>query len=110
MPATLARLALSGLLLLAIASSACAQEPYAGIGDLAVAKPEDRVDAPSVPPPVEAVVLFDGSGLEGWLNTDGVRPAPWKLVEGRAMQVGGGGIMTRRTFNGHFKLHVEFRV
>jgi hypothetical protein len=59
-------------------------------------------------PPPGAVVLFDGTTLDGWQSRDGKSPAKWKLVEGRAMQAGGGDIMTRETFK-DMKLHIEFR-
>jgi hypothetical protein len=100
-----------GLLVFGLAVTAMAQDPYDDLGDLKIARPEDKVDAPTVPPPAGALVLFDGSGLDAWVKTDGRGPAAWTLVGGRAMQVAkGGGIMTRRRFDGHFKLHVEFRV
>jgi hypothetical protein len=83
---------------------------YGDISDFAVARPEDKVDAPSTPPPAGAIILFDGTSLslEEWTALDG-GPAPWKRVEGLAMQVGGGGIKTRRTFAKPVHLHVEFR-
>lgn len=84
--------------------------PYGDISALQLAKPEDKVDAATVPPPPGAIVLFDGTNLDAWVSTDGKSPAPWKLVEGRAMQVQKGSVMTRRKFDGHFKLHLEFRV
>ena len=84
--------------------------PYGDISTLKVARPGDKVDAPSTTPPAGAVVLFDGSNLDQWEGADGKTPARWKLVDGRAMQVAGGGIKTKRAFDGHFKLHVEFRV
>jgi hypothetical protein len=87
---------------------------YGPIDDLTLASPEDKVDAKPVPAPEGAVVLFDGSkaSLEGWATADGKSPAAWALADGGAMEVrgGGGGIKTRRTFDGHFLLHVEFRV
>src|SRR5205085_8120892 len=55
-------------------------------------------------------VLFDGKGLDAWAGTDRKSPAPWTLVDGLAMQVQGGGIVTKKAFDGHFRLHVEFRV
>jgi hypothetical protein len=68
------------------------------------------VDAPSVPPPSGAIVLFDGTDLSKWASADGKSPARWTLVGDGAMQVNGGGIVTKQPFDGHFKLHVEFRV
>lgn len=98
-----------GLLVL-IHPSASAQEPYGSIADLKLAKPEDAKDQPSVPPPAGAVVLFDGKSLDGWTKKDRKSPAPFKLVDGGAMQVAGGDIFSKQPFGGNFKLHVEFRV
>jgi hypothetical protein len=97
-----------GLIVLALGGTARAQ--YGDIGDLKLARPEDKIDVPSVSPPSGAIVLFDGADLDQWVKTDGKSPAPWTLVEGGAVQVGGGGIMTKKTFDGHLTLHVEFRV
>jgi hypothetical protein len=83
---------------------------YGDISGLKLAKPEDKVDVKSVPPPKGAVVLFDGKNLDAWVKTDGKTVPTWKLVEGGAVQVQGGHIMTRQKFEGHFRLHVEFRV
>ena len=84
--------------------------PYGDISDLKVAKPEDKVDAPSTPAPPGAIVLFDGKSLDQWVGNDGKSPARWKLVDGGAMEVANGGIKTKETFAGPVKLHVEFRV
>jgi hypothetical protein len=87
-----------------------ADEPYGDLGDLKILKPEDKQDVKSVPPPKDAIVLFDGKSLDGWLKTNGKDKAAWKLVDGGIMQSGGGNIITEKKFDGHFKLHVEFRV
>jgi len=93
---------------------AAAQQPapYGALDGLAIARPEDRQDVPVVPPPSGALVLFDGRDLDQWVKTDGKTAPGWELVGGDAMQVApkAGGIMTRGKFDGHFKLHVEFRV
>lgn len=59
-------------------------------------------------PPSDAVVLFDGSGLDEWTDDNG-DPARWE-VAGGAMTVvaGAGGIRTKRAF-GDVQLHVEWR-
>jgi hypothetical protein len=102
LPLSLAALALA-------AAPALAQ--YGDIGDLELRKPEDKQDVQSTPPPKGAIVLFDGKNLDQWVSrNDPKKPAPWKLVEGAAVQAGGGDIMTKQTFDGTFKLHVEFRV
>src|SRR5262249_34885524 len=83
---------------------------YGDISDLKILKPEDKVDVKSTPPPAGAVVLFDGKGLDKWLKKDGKSAPAWKMVEGGAVQVQGGDIITRDKFDGNFQLHVEFRV
>jgi Domain of Unknown Function (DUF1080) len=87
-----------------------AQAQYGDISDLKIANPEDKVDVKAEPPPSGAIVLFDGKSLDGWAKPNGKDSAPWKLVDGDAMQSGGGNIVTRQKFDGAFKLHVEFRV
>ena len=84
--------------------------PYGDISALEAAKPEDKVDTPAAPLPDNAIILFNGKNLDRWVKTNGRDPASWTLVEGGAMQVKGGDIMTKEKFDGHFKLHVEFRV
>jgi hypothetical protein len=84
---------------------------YGSIADVKLAKPEDGKDQPSTPAPKDAILLFDGKNLDGWTRTDGKSAPAWKLVEGGAVQVmGGGNIITKDKFAGTFKLHVEFRV
>ena len=93
-----------------LAPALAAQEPYGDISDVKLAKPEDKEDVKSVPPPSGALVLLDGSNLDSWVKTDGKTAAHWKLV-GAVMQVEkGGNLITKQKFEGSFKLHVEFRV
>ena len=58
-------------------------------------------------PPSDAVVLFDGTDLAAWEGRDG--DAPWRLVDGDAMEVAPrtGNIRTRKSF-GSCQLHVEW--
>ncbi len=99
-----------GLLAMGLAIGAPAWGQYGDIGELKVARPEDKVDVESLTPPSGAIVLFDGKDLSRWVKANGQGPATWAPVDGRAMQVKGGDIRTAETFDGHFKLHVEFRV
>ena len=99
-----------GALLLALVGVAAAQDLPGDISGVTLAKPEDKVGAPTVPPPSGALVLFDGTDLDRWTRIDGKGPAPWTLLPAGAIQVKGGSIRTRDEFAGHFKLHVEFRV
>lgn len=93
-----------------LSSVASGQEPYGSIADLKLAKTEDGKDVPRLQPPSGAIVLFDGKSLEGWSRRGGNQAATWRLVDGGAMQVAGGDIVTKEKFGGTFKLHVEFRV
>lgn len=96
--------------ILATASLTLAQ--YGDISDVKLLKPEDKVDQPSQKPPKDAIVLFDGKSLDGWVKARKDEPAAWKLLKDiGAMEVSGGGdIKTKDTFPGPFHLHVEFRV
>ncbi len=60
-----------------------------------------------VPPPSDAVVLFDGAGVDAWRNADG-EAAGW-VVRGGAMEAvpGSGFVFTRQEF-GDVQLHVEW--
>ncbi|HEX8201254.1 MAG TPA: DUF1080 domain-containing protein, partial [Isosphaeraceae bacterium] len=99
----------AGLIVLALGGAARAQ--YGAIDDLKVARPEDKVDVEPTPPPPGAIVLFDGDDLTEWVKADGRTPADWRLLaKDGAIEVKGGGIMTRKQFGGHVRLHVEFRV
>jgi hypothetical protein len=95
-----------------LALTAAGQNPYGDIGGLKLLKPEDKEDVKSVPPPAGAVVLFDGKSLDGWKRRDSKDPAGWKVLDGGilAVQPGKGDIVTDKTFDGAFTLHVEFRV
>jgi hypothetical protein len=44
------------------------------------------------------------------VKTNGKDKPTWKLLDKGVMEVKGGNIMTRQKYDGHFKLHVEFRV
>ena len=68
---------------------------------------QDDRDEPVVPPPKDAVTLFDGGRIAGWLSRKG-GPAAWALKNGFMEVVPqSGDIYTERTF-GDFQLHVEF--
>ncbi len=60
-----------------------------------------------VPPPSDAVVLFDGGSLAAWRNLDGI-PTGW-VVRSEAMEAvpGAGYVYTRQEF-GDVQLHVEW--
>lgn len=59
--------------------------------------------------PAGAVVILDGKNLDAWQPRDpNAGSVKWKLVDGGAMEVNGGDIMTKEQFGDH-KLHLEFR-
>jgi hypothetical protein len=59
-------------------------------------------------PPKDAIVLFDGKSLDGWVGADG-QPAPWKVENGYMEVVPGKhDIRTTKEFGPDFKLHAEF--
>lgn len=58
-------------------------------------------------PPSDAVMLFDGSNLDGWANKDG-GPAQWKVEDGYMEVVAGTGDIHTRTEFGDCQLHLEW--
>ncbi len=69
----------------------------------AVVTPGDANTAPS-----DAIVLFDGKGLEEWTGPKGAAPG-WKVEDGVLTIVPGSGeIITKRLFH-DFQLHIEWR-
>ncbi len=62
---------------------------------------------PPVPPPSDAVILFDGKELSQWANEKG-EPAQWKVENGYMEVVAKtGSILTKKGF-GDCQLHVEW--
>jgi hypothetical protein len=61
-------------------------------------------------PPADAVVLFDGSDLDEWVNTRDGGAAGWRVDAGvMIVEKAAGNIETRRRF-GSYELHLEWRV
>jgi len=86
-------------------------EPFDIGREIKLARPEDKEDIKSTPAPADALVLFNGKDLGGWVMTDGKTKAHWSVQPGGILQVEkGGNIITEKTFAGSFRLHVEFRV
>src|SRR5262245_51078225 len=95
------RLAMSLTLsfLVAVAFVTAAPAQYGDISDLKLNKPADKEDVTSAAPPKGTLVLFDGKNLDQWVTrNDPTKPAAWKLVDGGAMQVQGGDIVTKEKF------------
>jgi hypothetical protein len=64
----------------------------------------------ALPPPSDAIVLFDGTSLNEWVNSRDQSPAGW-VVEAGVVTVNkaAGNIQTRRRF-GSYQLHLEWRI
>jgi len=61
-------------------------------------------------PPSDAIVLFDGTNLDEWVNSRDGEPAGWTVGDGVVtVDKSAGNIETRRRF-GSFQLHLEWRV
>lgn len=80
--------------------------PAIGFSSPAQEKPGDATLGAK--PPEGAIVLFDGTGLGGWLKRDGKTSADWPVADG-ILTVGRGNILTLHRF-GNFQLHLEFNV
>lgn len=111
-------MALAGVLLLFLSGGAAeAQPPPPG----PALSPKDTEQWGPVPPvvtpgatgqapPSDAIVLFDGRSLDGWVKTRDQAPASWAIHDGVAtVDKAGGNIETRRRFR-NYQLHLEWRV
>ncbi|MDO1447138.1 DUF1080 domain-containing protein [Rhodocytophaga aerolata] len=78
-------------------------------------EPEPKVVTPGavpsnlvVPPPSDAIVLFDGKDLSKWKGKDG--EAKWRVSDGVfTVNKGTGDIETKQTFE-DYQLHIEWRI
>jgi hypothetical protein len=108
---------LPALALAVMPATAAGQDPAGQI------RPEDtevwepvprRVTVPEmgapVPAPSDAIVLFDGTNLDAWVNVSDGAPAGWRVADGViTVNKAAGDIRTRREFS-DFQLHIEWRV
>ncbi|HSV04674.1 MAG TPA: DUF1080 domain-containing protein [Phenylobacterium sp.] len=61
-------------------------------------------------PPSDAIVLFDGKGLDQWVSAKDGSPAKWNVAGGLlTVEKKAGNIETRRRFR-NYQLHLEWRV
>ncbi len=106
-----ARKAAVGLGLALLATSIAAAQPRPQ--DTEVWTPVPAVVTPAATdsaPPSDAIVLFDGSNLDAWVNTRDKAPAGWTVANGVAtVNKLAGNIETKRRFK-NYQLHLEWRV
>jgi Domain of Unknown Function (DUF1080). len=85
-------------------------EPDWEVHDMNRPQPPEVTDATpnTEPPPADAVVLFDGTNLDAWVQEDGSEPR-WRIVN-RALEVSpdAGSLRTKEAF-GSCRLHIEWR-
>ncbi len=99
------------VLCLGVVATASGQTP-SGWRAHDLTRPRPPVVAPGqpaqpVPPPSDAVVLFDGSGVGAWRSRDG-GPAGWVVRDGAMEAVPGAGYVYTRQAFGDVQLHVEW--
>ena len=67
-------------------------------------------ELPLIAPPSDATVLFDGSNLDAWVNSEDGSPASWLIADGvMTVNKATGNIRTRRQF-GNFQIHLEWKI
>ncbi|PCJ60012.1 MAG: hypothetical protein COA79_09405 [Planctomycetota bacterium] len=71
--------------------------------------PGSLCELPSVTPPSDATVLFDGSNTEEWVHVNDDRPCEWEIIDDNIMRVvpKTKNIKTKKSF-GDCQLHVEW--
>src|SRR5205814_4621531 len=66
--------------------------------------------AVSIPPPSDAIILFDGQNLDQWVTVKDKSPAQWKVADGiLTVNKKSGSIETKRTFK-NYQLHLEYLI
>lgn len=61
-------------------------------------------------PPSDAIVLFDGKGMENWVMAKDNGPAQWTAKDDiMTIKLGSGNLKTKQTF-GDCQLHIEFKL
>lgn len=58
--------------------------------------------------PSDAIVLFDGTNLDGWVSKNTGGPAEWKVEDGYMEVVPGTGYISSKAQFGSCQLHLEF--
>jgi len=81
--------------------------------DTEVWEPVPKVVTPGTPetaPPSDAIVLFDGTNLDAWVQNKDKSPAQWTVSDGIAtVKKEAGSIETKQSFK-DYQLHIEWRI
>jgi hypothetical protein len=106
------RLFVPAVLALSVAARLAAAPPPLGWKAHDMTRPRPPVVQPAppsqpVPPPADAVVLFDGRSLSEWRGADG-GPAKWVIRDGAIEPVPGSGFLYSARGFGDVQLHVEW--
>lgn len=74
-------------------------------------QPEPAIVTPGegTRPPSDAIVLFDGTSLDGWESDRDASAAGWSLGDGAMTAVRGAGDIRSKAVFGDIQLHVEWR-
>lgn len=75
-------------------------------------EPQPKIVSPgeSNSPPSDAIVLFDGKGMENWVMAKDNGPAQWTAKDDiMTIKLGSGNLKTKQKF-GDCQLHIEFRL
>ncbi|HEX8712871.1 MAG TPA: DUF1080 domain-containing protein [Terracidiphilus sp.] len=103
-------------LITAVALFAAQQSPKPNPKETEVWEPVPPVVTPGATdadPPSDAIVLFDGKNLDGWVSAQDHTPAHWFVHDGivtvNKAPDGGGNIETTRKFK-NYQLHIEWRI
>ncbi|NUR54588.1 MAG: DUF1080 domain-containing protein [Acidobacteria bacterium] len=94
-------------------AAAPAQPPKGNPKDTEQWEPVPQVVTPGqtdAAPPSDAIVLFDGTNLDQWVNVKDRAPAGWKVDNGvMTVNKAVGNIETKRSFK-NYQLHIEWRI
>ena len=89
-----------------------AQPPMGNPKDTEVWTPVPRIITPGTTAgaaPSDAIVLFDGKSIDGWVNAKDKAPAGWTIANGvLTVNKKAGDIQTKRTFR-DYQIHLEWR-
>jgi hypothetical protein len=87
--------------------------PRGNPADTEVWEPVPKVITPAATiggAPSDAIILFDGTNLDQWVNSKDKSPAGWKVAGGMmTVDKTVGNIETKRSFN-NYQLHLEWRI